>query len=100
MNTTLLAKWTIRFQEEKITGIWKDILIAKYHGSCSLSKVSPFWKAILKDKNLIELGFNKNVGSSTSVLFWTDRWFDGCALQYDLIHWRWHAFGLFLVHSF
>jgi hypothetical protein len=30
---------------------------------------------------MINLGFNKVLGSDTSVLFWTDRWHNGCALS-------------------
>jgi hypothetical protein len=72
-NTALLAKWTVRFQDYNISGQWKTILVAKYSKLSSLSKVSPFWKAILHDKNLIELSFNKTVGSGNSVLFWKDK---------------------------
>jgi hypothetical protein len=60
MNTALLAKWQIRFQDLKVTDKWKDIILAKY--SSNSAKYSSFWKVILKDKDLIELDFNKLVG--------------------------------------
>jgi hypothetical protein len=45
----------------------KNIILAKY--SFHSAKHSPFWKAILKDKDLVGLGFNKLVGSGTTVSF-------------------------------
>jgi hypothetical protein len=37
---------------------------------------------------LIELGFNKTIGSGNSVLFWKDRWFEGYVLfcTYPLLY--------------
>jgi hypothetical protein len=88
MNIALLAKWTVRFQDPTVSGQWKTILIAKYGKLHSSFKISPFWKAILHDKDLIELGFDKIVRSGKSVLFWKDRWFEGCALfcTYHLLY--------------
>jgi hypothetical protein len=54
-----------------------NILGAKY--SHSITHASPFWK-VLKDIDLINLGFNKKLGSGHTVLFWIDRWHNGCAL--------------------
>jgi hypothetical protein len=71
MNTALLAKWLVRFKDANIFGKWKDILSAKY--SSTSHKLSPFWKAIHKDRDLVELGFNKILGLGVSVLFWSDR---------------------------
>jgi hypothetical protein len=30
---------------------------------------------------MINLGFNKILGSYISILFWTDRWYNGCAFS-------------------
>jgi hypothetical protein len=86
MNIVLLAKWQIRFQNTQVIEKWKDIILAKY--SPHSVKYSPFWKAILKDKDLVELGFNKLVGSGTIVSFWTDRWYQECVLfvSYPLLY--------------
>jgi hypothetical protein len=88
MNTALLAKLTVRFQYPTVSGQLKTILIAKYGNLHSSSKIFPFWKAILHDKDLIELHFDKTVRSDKSVLFWKDRWFEGCALfcTYSLLY--------------
>jgi hypothetical protein len=67
MNSALLAEWTVKFKDIQILEKWKYIILAKY--TSSSAKISPFWKVILKDRDLIELGFNKHVGSGTSVLF-------------------------------
>jgi hypothetical protein len=42
----------------------------------------------MKDKDLIELGFNKLVGLGKIVSFWTNRWYQGCALfiSYPLLY--------------
>jgi hypothetical protein len=34
----------------------------------------------LKEKDLVDLGFNKVLGSGNTVSFWNDRWFNECAL--------------------
>jgi hypothetical protein len=61
-------------------------ILTKY--SSNSAKFSPFWKAIMKDKDLIELGFNKLAGSGKTVSFWTDKWYKGCALfiSYPLLY--------------
>jgi hypothetical protein len=57
MNTALLAKWFVRFQDPKVKGQWKTVIQVKY--SISLVNISFFWKNILKDKDLVNLDFNK-----------------------------------------
>jgi hypothetical protein len=47
----------------------KDILLAKY----SLSHLFSFWTAVLKDKDLIDLSFNKHLSSGDNILFWINR---------------------------
>jgi hypothetical protein len=88
MNTFLLAKWLIRFNDAFIVGKWKDIIQAKYKTLTISIKTSFFWKAMLRDKDLIELGFNKILVSDNNIFFWTDRWFEGCALfsSYPLLY--------------
>jgi hypothetical protein len=48
----------------------------------------PFWKAILHDNDLFDLGFNKNFGFSAAISFWDDKWFNQCALycSYSLLY--------------
>jgi hypothetical protein len=115
MNTNLLAKWLVRFNDSSIQGKWKEVLSSKY--SLSLHNISPFWKEIIKDKDLIDLGFNKTIGSENSVFFWIDRWYmivlyialiiffillllvPAAAFSYDFLHidFRRQLVGIFLL---
>jgi hypothetical protein len=70
MNTILLAKWLVKFRDVQILGKWKDVLLAKY--SSTSNRLSPFWKTIQRDRDLVELGFNKHISSGVSLLFWSD----------------------------
>jgi hypothetical protein len=79
MNKTLLTKWLVRFNDHTIVGKWKDILQAKYF--ISSSSLSHFWAAVLKHKDLVNLDFNKTIGSYKTVMFWPDRWIGECALS-------------------
>ena len=60
MNKALLAEWWIRFLDTTVQGKWKEIIKVKYGKSKSSSRCSPFWKAILKDNDMISLGLNKD----------------------------------------
>jgi hypothetical protein len=67
MNKALLAKWLVKFNDHIVVSKWKDILHVKY--SISLTHLSPFWVAVLKDKDLVDLDFNKKIGSGETILF-------------------------------
>ena len=82
MNNALLAKWWIRFHDNSITGIWKDILHCKYGFRTTPFVCSPFWRSILKDHAVINLGLNKEIGNDRTTAFWLDRWFTEHALQH------------------
>jgi hypothetical protein len=43
---------------------------------------------MLKNKDLVDLGFNKIMGSGITVSFWNDKWFNECALycSYPLLY--------------
>jgi hypothetical protein len=82
MNKSLLAKWWIRFLDPSVQGKWKDILRSKYGTSTGPSICSPFWRSILKDRPIIDLGLNKNIGNGKSTAFWLDRWHSEIALQH------------------
>jgi hypothetical protein len=60
MNKALLAKWLVRFNDHTIIDKYKDILQAKY--SISSNNLSSFYAAVLKDKELVDIGFNKKLG--------------------------------------
>jgi hypothetical protein len=47
----------VRFQDPKVQDQWKNIIQAKYF--ISIVNISFFGKNILKDKDLVNLGFNK-----------------------------------------
>jgi hypothetical protein len=69
MNTLFLTKWLVRFYDASLKGQWKNIIQTKYKNYIITSRFSPFWKSILKNKDLIDLGFNKTVGSGSTVFF-------------------------------
>jgi hypothetical protein len=71
MNKSLLAKLLVMFNDPIVEGKWKDILKVKY--SIFMSHLSPFWVAVLKDMDLVDLSFNKHFGTYTIILFWIDR---------------------------
>jgi hypothetical protein len=48
MNKALLVKWLVRFNDPTVEDKWKDILIVKYY--ISMSHLSLFWAAVLKDR--------------------------------------------------
>ena len=74
MNQSLLAKWWIRFLDNSVHGTWKSILLSKYGNRTNPSVCSPFWRSILKDHVMINLGLNKEIGNGKSTAFWLDRW--------------------------
>jgi hypothetical protein len=78
----------VRFYDVSLKGQWKSIIQAKYKNYIITSRFSPFWKSILKNKDLIDLGFNKIVGSGSTISFWHDGWFNECALYcfYPLLY--------------
>ena len=81
MNKALLAKWLMRFLDDKLTGTWKQILKQKYSVVGTYGLFSPFWKAILKNKGIVEVSTDWQVGNGHSIRFWLDRWIGNCALH-------------------
>jgi hypothetical protein len=69
MNTSFLTKWLVKFQDASIIGKWKYIIQTKYKNDIITPRTSFFWKAVLKDKDLVDLGFNKILGSGTDIFF-------------------------------
>ena len=83
MNKALLAKWWYRFLDNSVSGRWKNILLSKYGTRTSPSLCSPFWKSILKDHVVINLGLNKEIGNGNTTSFWLDRWCSEHALKHQ-----------------
>ena len=83
MNKALLAKWWIRFLDNSVIGRWKSIIISKYGHRTAPAICSPFWKSILKDHKVINLGLNNEIGNDKSTSFWLDRWYNEHALQHQ-----------------
>jgi hypothetical protein len=48
MNTVLLAKWMVRFQDPKVQGQWKTVIQAKY--SISIVNIFFFGKIFVRTK--------------------------------------------------
>jgi hypothetical protein len=48
VNTALLTKWMVRFQDPKVQGQWKTVIQAKY--SISIVNISFFEKIFLRIK--------------------------------------------------
>ena len=86
MNKALLAKWWIRFLDNTVHGKWKDIIRSKYGTRSTPTNCSPFWRSILKDIPVINLGLNKEIGNGQTTSFWLDRWCSEHALQHQYPH--------------
>lgn len=56
-------------------------MIQKNCITCDQGILSPFWKDITKDRFLIDIGTNWQVGNDHTVKFWLDRWTGHCALS-------------------
>lgn len=80
MNDALLAKWLMRFLDDNVVGNWKYILIHKYSVIGTYGIHSPFWKDIMKSKNIIDVSTDWQVGNGHSIRFWLDRWAGNSAL--------------------
>ena len=57
MNKALIAKWWVRFNDPSIRGLWKSVILAKYDAQGYHSKCSSFWKGVIKEADVVHLGF-------------------------------------------
>lgn len=60
------------FNDAKVKGTWKSILLSKYGATGFTGRHSPFRNDIMKD--VVNLILNKIVHSVKQTLFWHDRW--------------------------
>jgi zinc-binding in reverse transcriptase len=88
MNQTLLCKWLWRFHNSNESGLWKQIIQARYTNRRSLINVSTFWKEVNKELHIFNISINKHVSNGNNTLFWKDRWLNECSLrtQYSLLY--------------
>lgn len=66
------SQW-FQFLEKKITGLWKDIKPYKSGHRKNKANASPFWKGVISEREILEIGLNKKLGNGTHMLFWNDR---------------------------
>lgn len=45
-NGKIQVKWWYRYNDPKIQGKWKSLLLAKYGSHCSQTRIYYFWKGI------------------------------------------------------
>lgn len=90
MNISLMCKWWWKLDTE--TGIWQDIVKAKYLSKCAIGNVqhrlgdSPAWSDLMKIKKIYLRGREIMVRNGKNSLLWTDPWLEGkplCA-QYPI----------------
>jgi hypothetical protein len=90
VNLSLLMKWRLRLLNSEVSGIWKDVLAAKY-GAHILHKVvwqnranprlaSNWWKDMcdlkvcVESKNWIVESISPCLGNGARTSFWNDKW--------------------------
>ena len=72
---------------ETQSGIWQDIVKAKYLRNKTVASVksrandSPIWKNLLKVKDIYFLGRNLVLKNGNLVRFWKDAWLNNCSLM-------------------
>jgi hypothetical protein len=88
MNNALLCKWLWRYYNNKIKGLWNDIIKSRYHNRRTLVNASTFWKEVNKEIIIFNTSINKIVGNSQTIKFWIDRWITKVSLKdyYPLLY--------------
>jgi len=80
MNISLLCKWWWKLENE--TGIWQDIIKAKYLHDKPIDAVhhrigdSHIWSDLLKVKNIYMKGRSIHTRNGKKTLFWLDIWLE------------------------
>jgi hypothetical protein len=83
-NSCLLSKWLFKLLNEK--GMWQE-LIHKYLKTKTLSQVqakpidSPFWKGILRGREVFFQHGSFVIGDGLSIRFWKDHWLNRTPLM-------------------
>lgn len=77
MNVALLTKWWWRLAQNE-SGLWADILRAKYFPDGNLfkdkTKGSPFWNGIQAVRPAFSVGAHFTINNGMATRFWLDRW--------------------------
>ena len=93
-------------------GMWQDIVKAKYLRNKTIASVksrasdSPFWKNLLKVKDIYFLGRKPVLKNGNIVRFWKDAWLDNCSLMvsypmlFDICHAQDWTFGMARENGF
>jgi hypothetical protein len=83
-NKCLLSKWLFKLLTEE--GMWQELLRNKYLKNKTLSQVeanptdSPFWKGLMRVKDVFfKRGFFE-IGNGSTVRFWEDVWLGDTSL--------------------
>ena len=92
-NKCLMSKWLYRLETEP-KGMWSQILRNKYLHSKTLAQAtirltdSPFWKGLMRTKDLFFRRVKFLVGNGMSTRFWEDTWLGETplALQYPTLY--------------
>ena len=92
-NRCLLSKWLYRLSTET-EGTWVQILHNKYLQSKTLAQVtvrpndSPFWKGLMRMKEIFFQRVKFIIGNSNTTRFWEDAWLGETplALQYPTLY--------------
>jgi hypothetical protein len=77
-NSSLFSKWLFKLLNEK--GMWQKLIHNKYLKTKTLSQVqakpidSPFWKGILRGKDVFFQRGSFVIGDGLSTRFWEDPW--------------------------
>uniref|UniRef100_A0A452XXD7 Reverse transcriptase zinc-binding domain-containing protein n=1 Tax=Aegilops tauschii subsp. strangulata TaxID=200361 RepID=A0A452XXD7_AEGTS len=80
-NKFLMSKWMYRLSVEN-GGMWAQILRSKFLQSKTLAQVtarpndSPFWKGLMRTKDLFFRRVKFFVGNGMTTRFWEDTWLE------------------------
>jgi hypothetical protein len=93
MNLSLLFKWRWRLINTEVSGIWKEVLAAKYgdfilhnvvwQNRSILRHASNWWKDIcelnecVEAKNWVVESISRCLGNGSQTSFWNDNWCGG-----------------------
>ena len=56
-------------------------MVHKYSTIGTYGSLSLFWKDIMRNKDIVEVSTDWQVGNGNSIRFWLDKWIGNCALH-------------------
>jgi hypothetical protein len=73
MNTSMLAKWLVRFLDPKVIGLWKIIIWTKYSANNEKKNLT-FEKWLMSTKSIVFTSIDRYVGNVVTIQFSHDKW--------------------------